>query len=69
MKDPTEFYDDLEHSIFKNNAYLWDQSWVMTPLRSLWCHKPSMEQGMLGYSTNCYEESFLSLNLLESEIL
>jgi hypothetical protein len=48
---------------------MWDQSWFMMLLQSLWRHKTSMEQGTLCYSSNRYEESFLSLNLLESEIL
>jgi hypothetical protein len=55
---PTEFYDDLEYSIFSNNAYMWDQSWFMTLLRSLWCHKTSMEQGTLSYSSNRYDNKF-----------
>jgi hypothetical protein len=45
---------------------MWDQSWFMTLLRSLWHHKSSLEQEMLSYSTNRYDESFLSLNLLGS---
>jgi hypothetical protein len=48
---------------------MWDQSWFMTLLWRLWRHKFVLEQGMLGYSTHCYDESFLSLNLLKSEIL
>jgi hypothetical protein len=63
MWDPSKFYDDLEHSIFKIMLECWDQSWFMTLLRSLWCDKTGLEQGML------YDENFLSLNLLGSEIL
>jgi hypothetical protein len=53
MWDASEFYDDLEHSIFKNNAYMSDQSVLMTLFQSL-------EQRMHGYSTNCYDESFFT---------
>jgi hypothetical protein len=30
--DPGTIYDDLEHTIFRKNAYMWDQSWFMTLL-------------------------------------
>jgi hypothetical protein len=35
----------------------------------LMAEQNSMEQGTLGYCTNCNDEIFLSLNLLRSEIL
>jgi hypothetical protein len=37
---------------------MWDQSWFMMLLQSLWRHKTGLEQGMLGYSTNHYDEFF-----------
>jgi hypothetical protein len=37
---------------------MWDQSWFMMLVLSLWRHKTSMEQGTLGCSSNCYDESF-----------
>jgi hypothetical protein len=48
---------------------MWDQSWFMMLLQGLWRHKTNMEQGMLGYGSNRHDKCFLSLNLLESEIL
>jgi hypothetical protein len=39
---------------------MWDQSWFMTMLQSLWHHKIGLERGMLVYSTNRYDESFFT---------
>jgi hypothetical protein len=57
------------NTLFLNNACMWDQRWYMTLLRSIWLRKTILEQGMLSYSTNRYDDSFLSLNLLGSKIL
>jgi hypothetical protein len=54
MWDPTEFYDDLEHSIFK---IMLTCGTKVDLLRYIWRHKTSMEQGTLGYSTNHYDKS------------
>jgi hypothetical protein len=71
MWDPTEFYDDLEHSIFKI-MLTWDQSWFITLLRSLWRHKTSIDQGTIKERSatiaTVMTKVFL-LNLLRSEIL
>jgi hypothetical protein len=69
MWDPTEFYDDLEHSIFKNNADMRDQSWFMTLCR---CYGVTKQAWNIECSTTVatiMTEVFLSLNLLRSEML
>jgi hypothetical protein len=67
MWDPTEFYDNKEHSVFKI-ILTCGTDVGLSHFSELMASQNSMKQRMLGYSTNCNDE-FFSLNLLESEIL
>jgi hypothetical protein len=69
MWDPTEFYDDLEHSCFLNNAYMWDRCWFMKFFQSLWCHKTAWNGESPAIVPTVMTKVFLSQNLLRSEIL
>jgi hypothetical protein len=69
MWDPTEFYDDLEHSVFKNNAYMWGQCWSVTFLQSLWRQKTAWNSECPATVQTIMTKVFLSLNFLKSELI
>jgi hypothetical protein len=57
------------NTLFKNNAYIWDQSLFMTFLHSLWRHKTAWNSECPPKVPTVMMKVFLLLNLLRSEIL